>query len=303
MDRRRFLTGLAGVVAVLPAELRGLRRCGAAAGMPPSACVRVGCCTNQFATETDLTGVDSIHTLKQVGFDYIELPLAPLMTLDASGFESFESRIKAAGIPCEACGNFLPPSVRIAGPGVEAQRIADYVEPALKRAARLGARVVVCGSPGSRNLPPDFPVEKAWEQMVGFLRSIDRLSGANGIIIAVEAINRGECNFLNLAADSVRLAKQVDRPNVKVVVDYYHLALEKESPDVILAGADYIQHIHIARGAGRAFPGRSDPDGYQPFFSNLKRIHYNHRVSLEARTSDLQKDGAESLALLRGLLA
>ena len=244
-----------------------------------------------------------MQTLKRVGFDYIELPLAPLMSLAASGFESFESRIKAAGIPCDACGNFLPSSVRMAGPGVEPQRIADYVEPALKRAARLGAKVVVCGSPGSRNLPPGFPVEKAWEQMVGFLRSIDRLAGANGIIIAVEAINHGECNFLNLAADSIRLAKQVDRPNVKVVVDYYHLALEKESPDVILAGADYIQHIHVARGEGRAFPRRSDPDGYKLFFSNLKQIHYNHRVSLEARTSNLQKDGAESLALLRGLLA
>ena len=254
MERRRVLAGLAGLAAVLPAELRALGSLDAASGKTPPGRVRFGCCTNQLATDADATGVERIQTLKRLGFDYVELPLAPLMSLDGSGFDAFEGRIKASGIPCEVCGNFLPPSVKIVGPTVEPQRIADYVEPALTRAARLGAKVVVCGSPASRTLPPGFPVEKASEQMVGFLQSIDRLAGARGIVIALEAINHTECNFLNLAADSLALAKRVDRPNVKLVVDGYHLALEKERPDVMLAGPDYIRHIHVGPRRGTGVP-------------------------------------------------
>jgi sugar phosphate isomerase/epimerase len=301
VERRRFLTGVAGLVAALPTPLRADAILNAAQGNALRGRVRFGCCTNQLATDSDLVGVGSLQALKRLGFDYVELPLAPLMALDARGFEVFESRFKAAGLPCEACGNFLPSTVQIAGPGVERQRVADYVEPALTRAARLGAKVVVCGSPWSRNLPAGFPVERAWEQMVGFLRSCDRPARANGIVIALEAINRGECNFLNLTADSLRLAKQVDRPSVKLVVDGYHLALEKESPEVVVASGDYVRHVHIARAEPRAFPKRSDPDDYRGFFDALKRINYTHRISIEARTRDLLADGAESLAFLRGL--
>jgi D-psicose/D-tagatose/L-ribulose 3-epimerase len=303
MDRRQFLTGIAGLTSVLPAELRARGTRGVTAGRDGPDRVRLGCCTNQLATDSDVTGVERIQALKRLGFDYVELPLAPLMSLDAPGFDAFERRIEASGIPCEACGNFLPPAVKVTGPDAEPQRLVDYVKPALERAARLGAKVVVCGSPASRNLPSGFPVERAWEQMVGFLQSIDGLAGSNGIVIALEAISRPECNFLNRAADSLRLAMQVNRPNVKLVVDYYHMAMEKERPDVVPAGGDFIRHIHIGSAGGRAFPKRSDPDGYRGFVDALKRINYSHRISIEARTTDLMKDGAESLALLRGLLA
>jgi D-psicose/D-tagatose/L-ribulose 3-epimerase len=302
MDRRRFLACIAGLGAALPAELRAFGTPHEALRPRQRGRVRFGCCTNQLATDSDATGIESIRTLARLGFDFVELPLAPLTTLDASGFEAIERRIKASGIPCEACGNFLPPAVKVTGPDVEPQRLADYVEPALERAARLGAKIVVCGSPGSRNLPSGFPVERAWEQMADFLRSTDRVAGAHGIIIALEAISRPECNFLNRAADSLRLAMQVNRPNVKLVVDYYHLAMEKEGPDVLSAGADFIRHVHIGSAGLRAFPKRTDPDDYRGFVDALKRINYSRRISIEARTTDLTKDGAESLALLRGLL-
>jgi hypothetical protein len=67
-------------------------------------------------------------------------------------------------------------------------------------------------------------------------------------------------------------------------------------------GGDYVQHIHVARAEGRAFPKRSDPDDSRPFFDNLGRIRYYRQVRLEARSTDPRRDGAESLALLRGLL-
>ena len=261
--------------------------------------VRIGCCCSMIASGCDMTGIENVETLKQLGFDYIELPLAQMMSLSAADFSALESRVRAAGIRCEACNNFLPTTIKVTGPQVEPRQIAEYVEAALKRAAQLGVAIVVCGSGGSRNLPEGFSAAKAWDQMVDFLQSLDRPAAANGITIAIEAINRTETNFLNLAADGLKLAKQVNRENVKLLVDYYHWALEKEDTGVILEGGDYIRHVHLARPEGRAFPRASDPDDYAVFCDSLKKIDYRHRISVEAYTTDLKQDSSESLALLR----
>jgi D-psicose/D-tagatose/L-ribulose 3-epimerase len=303
MDRRHLLKGITCSFAVLPIDIPSDAALGAGLRRQQARNVRIGCCCNMIASGPDMTGIETIDTLKQLGFDYIELPLAQMMSLSAADFSVLASRVRAAGIPCESCNNFLPATIRLTGPQVEPQKIADYVEAALRRAAQLGAAIVVCGSGGSRNLPKGFPTEKAWDQMVGFLQSLDRPAAANGITIAIEAINRRETNFLNLAADGLKLARQVNRDNVKLLVDYYHWALEKEDTGVVLEGGDSIRHVHLARPEGRAFPKASDPDDYAVFCDSLKEINYKHRISIEAYTTDLNRDGSESLALLRRLLA
>ena len=303
MDRRHALKSMTCSFAVLPIGILSDTASRAESRSRQARNVRIGCCCSMIASGPDMTGIETVEMLKQLGFDYIELPLAQMMSLSAADFSVLASRVRAAGIPCESCNNFLPPTIRITGPQVEPQKITDYVEAALKRAAQLGAAIVVCGSGGSRNLPQGFPVEKAWDQMVGFLQSLDRPAAANGLTIAIEAINRKETNFLNLAADGLKLAKIVSRENVKLLVDYYHLALEKENTGVVLEGGDYIRHVHLARPEGRAFPKASDPDDYGLFCDSLKEISYKQRISIEAYTTDLKRDASESLALLRKLLA
>ena len=84
-----------------------------------------------------------------------------------------------------------------------------------------------------------------------------------------------------------------------LLVDYYHLALEKEDADIILSANKYIKHVHLSKPDGRVFPKATDRDVYEPFFYNLKKIGYNQRISVEAYTTDFGKDAATSLALLR----
>jgi D-psicose/D-tagatose/L-ribulose 3-epimerase len=300
MNRRRFLKNVVRAATVVPAGVLAHRSAGAEPWAEQARLPKIGCCGSQIATGSDGTGIESIETLKALGFDYIELPLTSLMSLDEAAFADLENRIKASDLPCESCNNFLPSDVRVTGPNVNSQRIAAYIEPAFRRASRLGVKVIVCGSCGSRSLPLGYSPGKAWAQMVSFLRTANKTAADHGITIAIEAINREECNFLNLSSDGLRLAKDVNCSNIKLLVDYFHWALEKEGTDVLLAAGDYIRHIHVGRPEGRVFPKASDPDDYGKFFGSLRKLKYHHRISIEAKTRDLKQDGAESLALLRG---
>jgi D-psicose/D-tagatose/L-ribulose 3-epimerase len=96
------------------------------------------------------------------------------------------------------------------------------------------------------------------------------------------------------------LVRQVDRPHIKLLVDYYHMTLEDESPDILLEAGLEVRHIHFARVEGRSFPAEIEI-GYLPFFANLRTIGYDGRVSVEAYTADFASDAPHALAVLKSL--
>ena len=66
--------------------------------------------------------------------------------------------------------------------------------------------------------------------------------------------------------------------------------------------ADILVHGHIANGQGRTIPLDKYEDVYRGFFLILNSIGYRVRVSIEASTKDIKKEGPIALDLLRTLL-
>ncbi len=81
-----------------------------------------------------------------------------------------------------------------------------------------------------------------------------------------------------------------------MLVDYYHLDAENESPDILLEAASDIRHVHLANPANRSFPkSLNENPGYQLFFENLKKIKFNERISVEAFSDNFQEDAKASV--------
>jgi hypothetical protein len=60
-------------------------------------------------------GDEAIPLFAELGYDYIELPLAQVMELSEDGFKDLLRGIRTGGIPAEACNNFFPARVRLTG--------------------------------------------------------------------------------------------------------------------------------------------------------------------------------------------
>jgi len=262
--------------------------------------MRIGYCTNLIATQIDGTGSEWIEKGQESGFDYIELPLAQMMDLNDREFSSLKERVGISGLKCEVCNNFFPGSIRLTGNTVDYGKIEEYLVKALGRAAQLGVKVIVLGSPKSKNVPEGYPMDKAWSQLVELLKSIDLLVRTRGITIVIEPLNKMESNIINTAAEGLRLVKAVDRENIKLLVDYYHLVMEKEDPEIISDAGSYIKHIHFANPAGRVYPIEAE-DGYIRFMNLLKGVGYEGRISVEAYTKDFCHDAKRSVEILRQL--
>ena len=262
--------------------------------------MRIGYCTNLIATQIDGTGSEWIEKGQEYGFDYVELPLAQMVDLNDEEFCSLKERVGFSGLKCEACNNFFPGSIRLTGNAVDYGKIEEYLDKALGRAAQLGVKVIVLGSPKSKNVPEGYPIDKAWSQLVELLRHIDPLVRTKGITVAIEPLCQLESNILNTGAEGLKLVKAVDRENIRLLIDYYHLVMEKEKPEIISDAESYVKHIHFANPIGRVYPTKAE-DGYIHFINLLKGIGYEDRISIEAYTKDFSHDAKRSVEILRQL--
>jgi D-psicose/D-tagatose/L-ribulose 3-epimerase len=239
---------------------------------------------------------------EQFGFDYFEPGVAAIAALSEPGFADFAARVSKSRIRCE-CLNSMVRTLVAVGPKVDNDALTAYLNSSLDRCRALGATVVVWGSAGSRNVPEGFSRDRAWQQMVSFLRMAGPIAQARNIVIAIEPLRKQESNIINTGAEAFRLVREVDHPNVKMIIDYYHLAQEHEDPQILEQARDAIVHLHFANPNGRVWPKDPAEDpGYAPFFAMVKKIGFRGGLSIEGRGT-FEADAAASLAFFRKELA
>ena len=255
--------------------------------------VQVGACLD----------ADKFEAAQAAGFDYVEIGASKVAALTEEEFQALVRRVEQLRIPVAAANTFIPAAIKIVGPDIDRGRQESYVGTTLARLKALGVSVVVLGSGGARRVPDGFPREEAFSQLVDFCRRIAPLARDNGITIAVEPLRRQETNIINTAREGLELVKAVDRPEIKLLVDYYHLAEENESADVLLEAGRQVVHAHIANPKGRVYPLSPGESDYAGFFENLCRIRYSGRLSIEASTTDFAAQAPQSLAMLRKALS
>jgi len=254
--------------------------------------------------------VDPLREVRAVagcGYDYVEPALSKAVALSPEALANARRDVQASGLHVETMNWFLPGGdIKLTGPTVDRERVRAYLDASLALAESFGAKVIVFGSPAARNPPEGFPLDKAWEQLADFLRLAGQVIDEHhyGMVIGIEALRRPESSIVNTVGEALRLARQVDHPRVRIIVDFYHLAFENEDPDVLLEARDFIVHLQIADPAKREFPkdDRGEPR-YRRFFENLRKIGYRGRISVEAESHDLAADCGPALRFLKEMAA
>ena len=245
-------------------------------------------------------GLKGLETAKAARFDYVELGTTEIASLSDSEFEESVERAKQVGIPTPNANLFLPATLRLTGPdAMPVDEQMAYVRKAFARLARFGVKLLCFGSGGARRVPDGFPKEEAFKQLVAFGKRIAPEAKAQGITVVIEPLRKQETNIINTTAEGLELVNAVADPNFELLVDFYHLASEKEDPTIILRARDHIRHLHMANPQGRVFPLAWDEFDYAPFFANLRQIGYAGRISIEASSKDVPSEAPRAIELLR----
>lgn len=279
--RRGFLKMCAGVGVAA-----GLSRLGLAS----SSRIKVGVCTK----------LAQLPAVVKAGFAYIEPGAADVAAMTPEEFQAAKEQVFASPIRCDAFNSFIRrKDLVVVGPSVNLPAVKEYVDSTLERCRQMGANVVVWGSAGSRNVPAGFSRDRAWEQMATFLDAIAPIAARHQIVVSLEPLNRKESNILNTGAETLKLVKQVNKPSIQMIIDYYHLRLENEPVSILEEGRGHINHLHFARPAGRLWPESPDGDPlYGEFFATLKRLNWSGGISVEGKGTP-EANGAQTMAFFK----
>jgi hydroxypyruvate isomerase len=220
--------------------------------------------------------LDRIDAAKAAGFAYVECHFPyefPISVL--------KERLAKAGVSLTGLNTSPGETPKgewglAAVPGREREFAAQF-DQALEYALALDASVihVMAG-----NIPFD---EQSLSTYVANLRYASERASSSKIDLVLEPLNRRDMPryFISKSDNIVDVLQKIDRPNVKLLFDVYHVQimegdlikrLEKHRP--------YLGHVQIA-----AVPSRAEPDegevNMSAIFNTLDAIGYNGFVGLE----------------------
>ena len=112
------------------------------------------------------------------------------------------------------------------------------------------------------------------------VRDIAKVAEECGVNYCLEALNRFENYLINTAVEAVEFVKQVDNPNVKVMLDTFHMNIEEDSiGGAIRTAGKYLGHFHTGE-CNRRVPGRGRTP-WREIAEALNDIGYEGGVVME----------------------
>jgi len=246
------------------------------------------------------TSAQNALLLSNDAADYIEMNITSIAQMSDGEFESTKKLIAENNISVQAANCFFPGDIRLCGSEMDIERIASYAEHALKRVSELGIEICVIGSGKARNADKNEVFETCYSEFIRVCCIIGDIAKKYGIIVVIEPLNKNETNMINTVAEGAKLVRSLNHPNVRLLADIYHMALEEENLEAIYDNRDIIAHMHIANPDKRVFPDEFDSFDYEAVAEIIRKSAYNKRLSIEAGgKSDFKSDAGKSLVFLK----
>ena len=132
--------------------------------------------------------------------------------------------------------------------------------------------------------PVDFSkdLDKAgdFERSVAGMQKLADMAADYGITLNMEVLNRFEGYLLNEAKEGLDYIHAVDRPNVKLMLDTFHMNIEEDSiTDAIRLAGKYLGHLHV--GEANRKPPREGRMPWKEIARALHDINYTGAVVME----------------------
>jgi sugar phosphate isomerase/epimerase len=170
-----------------------------------------------------------------------------------------------------------------------------------RMAQRLGARVLVFGSPKNR-LRGDLDANTALRTATDFFRRLGDIAEQHNVLIGIESNPTVYgCDFLTTGIEAARFVEHVGHPAIALHLDTACLALSGESPGPLLRSyGRFVRHIHISEP--RLQPIHASTLDHSMFSREIVGSGYGRWLSIEMQAPNGEFDERtldESLAFVR----
>ncbi len=243
--------------------------------------MKIGTYFAYWAQEWKVDYFRYIEKAKQAGFDVLEVS-SGILALSDDELTALRDSAKEAGLVLTACLGLTKDMDVSSADGATRAKGIDYMNRLFvamdKADIRKVGGIIYAYWPCDYSQPVDKPAVR--ERSIKSVRELADEAARFGIELEIEVVNRFEHFLINDAKEAVQYVKDVARPNVKVMLDCFHMNIEEDNMgDAIRYAGEHLGHFHIGE-CNRKVPGK----GHMPWEElgqALRDIGYQGYVVME----------------------
>lgn len=224
-----------------------------------------------------------IRKVKKLGFDILEVACHNLTDTENEYLYQLKEAADAEGIILTGgYGNDSTHNISGADPMI-VKAAFDKFEKTFQKMNIAGIKLL--GGSLYSYWPVDYslPLNKKEDMKRGIenVRILADMAAEYEITLGMEVLNRFEGYMLNTCEEAVDFVSKIDRPNVKVMLDTFHMNIEEDSfGDAIRMAGKYLGHLHLGE-ANRRPPFRGGRIPWDEIGEALHDIEYTGTVVME----------------------
>lgn len=247
--------------------------------------------------------------IADIGYSGIEIvagrPHAWPGDLGSAERRKIRREVSRVGLKIAAICPLIAPAYNPASLYPEEYREAqNYIVESMKLAADLGSPYVICSAGWAVH---GTPVEEGWRRASATFYKAAEEGKKSGVTLLIEAVRRVSSNLLWNSHQAVKMMKELAHPNVKLMMDTFHVWSENENiEEVIKLYGDNLKHIHIEdispSGTDRRIPGQGI-ENLEKLISLLREAGYDKALSVELWGFNPEDIARSSFSFLNKLLS
>ena len=224
-----------------------------------------------------------VKKVKDLGFDILEVACHHFLEMEDEYLLRLKTEAEKSGITLT--GGYGPDAqhnISSSDPSIVKAAFEKY-EGIFKKMKITGVKKLGGGLysywPADYSMPLDKP--RDLQRSIENIRELGDMAAAYDVTLGMEVLNRFEGYLLNTCEEALEFVTKVDRPNVKIMLDTFHMNIEEDSfVEAIRLAGDKLGHLHVGEANRRPpFAGGRMP--WNEIGRALQEINYTGDVVLE----------------------
>ena len=224
-----------------------------------------------------------IDKVAGLGFDILEVNAGTVGRMTTEERRALKAHADEKGISLTFCIG-LPHAFDVAAADASVrQKGIEYLQQMARAVGEMGGGKIggIIYSSWPATLPPGETDKRPYlDRSIASMKVAVKAAEDNNVLFNVEVVNRFEQFLLNSCDEALAYIAAVGSPNVKMLLDTYHMNIEEDFvADALLRAGDKLGHFHIGEN-NRMPPGY----GHIPWTeigAALRKINYTGDVVME----------------------
>lgn len=222
--------------------------------------------------------------VSRLGFNIFEVNADAIMNMSDTARQNLKDLVKKENLEMTFCmGLANKYDISVADESIRRRGI-EYLKRIIEMVSKMSGKKLsgILYAAWNPVLPKgDFNKAAFTERSVESMKEVIKTAKNSGVYCNVEVVNRFEQFILNTCEEAVDYVNMVNSPNIKVLLDTYHMNIEEDSiEEAIIKAGNKLGHLHIGEN-NRKPPGQGGHIPWDEVICAIKKINYEGNIVME----------------------